>query len=620
MPSLSDIRKRIFGPSRSEMRADFDQRMERMELQVEQARDRAYRMGVASGVDMTFGQFGYETNTDLRGSTRWETYAKMEADPHVKAALRSNMLPLMLADWEYVPASDKAVDIEAAELCNANLLCQADNRYGEKFYLQTSWLQRLFEILDMLRSGFSMFAYTMRPQGSKIVYDRLQWLEPDSVDPYGWEIDDQDNILRVNRTYKDATDRYRYKDPIEADRLVLYPWELKGARFEGNPFIRAMYGAWYRKEHYLRWAAIGGQRFAAPMPIISYPSEFKNTEGLVDLVEEVAKASRGTSPDLGFGMFPRASDGGKVEVDFPASKVEQVDRMRSMIDGENAEISHGGAIKSQLLGETSSGSRALGESIKGEEMPLRQAVALIICDYENRGVGNLLGIANRLVKLNFANANTPMLTVRNLDHNERLDNYALKISAWKAGIIPKDPDARRQMCEPLDLELPDEAYDVQPPPDLPSPPIQKQNKGEQPEEPDGKAAVASVSLGSVEDFRKRIEPLLKPVQEGRPSGGGFRYPTVLESKFCNLAAVQVSYRDGEQDIKTALRRIRQDMIGDLMGRLRNGKISKRNIESQRRSKFRQFKRSQSVLAAELDRVGERGMDHAKDEIKKQGRQ
>lgn len=610
MPESKSLWRRIIGPSRREL----GQQIAQLQTANDKLLQRAYRQSASSGVEMTMGQYDYEFNEALRGSARWDTYDKMQTDPHIKASLRATVLPLVLGTWEYVPGSDAAKDIEAAELCNANLLCQPTDTYGEEFYSETPWEQRLIEILDMLASGYAMFVISAKEVGGKLVYDRLQWLEPSTVDPRGWQLDEQDRIKQILRTYKQPSGRYVYKDPIDVDRVALYVWDFKGARFEGHSFMRSMYGAWFRKEYALRMSTIGVQKFADPMPVVSYPRDFSDTDGLVDRVEEAGKLSRGTAPARSFAYFPKGKDGDKVEIDYPAAVVERVDRLRGVIDGENAEIAHAGSTKSQLLGETESGSRALGESIKGEEIPLRRAVATVVCGYENRGIAHLDGLAPRLVRTNLAGVKRmPMLVCRDIDPDEGLEKFDARVAAWKAGIIPKHEDARRQLCEPLGIELPDDAYEVQePPPFVP---------GQQPnpfDDDDDDQAEMVVKLESADEFRKRIAPLLEPTKEGRPKAGGFRYPNRLEAEYVNLAAVGESFRVGEQDIRTTLRSIGRDMKAELMGRLKAGKINTRNLESQRRSKFRKAAKSKETLLKDIERVGRQGMAHVKEELRRQG--
>src|SRR5206468_1013722 len=111
----------------------------------------------ASGVPITGGAYHYELTKALQGRQRWEVLDRMEADSHVKGTIRDNTLPLLTAKWDVKPASSSARDTDAAEFVSANLLRAGGDTYGEDYYCQTSFIgQRLPEICDMLRAGYSM--------------------------------------------------------------------------------------------------------------------------------------------------------------------------------------------------------------------------------------------------------------------------------------------------------------------------------------------------------------------------------------------------------------------------------------------------------------------------------
>ena len=84
-----------------------------------------------------------------------------------------------------------------------------------------------------------------------------------------------------------------------------------------------------------------------------------------------------------------------------------------------------------------------------------------------------------------------------------------------------------------------------------------------------------------------------------------------------LAEVQESFRVGERDILTTLRGVRTAMIGDLMQRLRDGKITTRNLKSQRRSAFKGTRRAEADLRRVFKSIGKRGAQHVTNELDRQ---
>jgi len=520
MSSLVQRFKDWRGPTKRELMAEI------IHLQETQKKFGRSNSPVASGVDLGYGEFQYDTNAALHGADKHAIYDRMETDPHIKGVLLDRALPLITAEWEIKPASDKPKDLEIAEFCAANLLRQPSERFGREYWIQTSWkAQRLPEILSMLLNGYALFVSTWKRVGTRVVYDRLQWIEPNTVDgSHPWDIDDEDNILAVNRKLTTPQQSFLYDEKIAADRLALYPWDIKGARYEGRSFVRAMYGAWLRKEFLLQQAAIWAQKVGAPVPIGHYPPGATATD--ISRFKQLVMAMRGKSPAEAFGMFEKTSDGLEYDVKYAGSEVGEVDRMRSLIDGENKEIHQGGRDSSAMLGETGNGgSRALGESKGKGEIKLTQAIGEIVCEWENHGAGNLRGTLEKLVSRNYSVKVYPELVCTKVDP---FQNFQETLEAYKAGIVPKTPDAKRQICEGvLGLNLPDDAYEIEsPPPGLPgaTPPGNDNDPGQSPrpgtdDEQDQEAA----ALAAKEDLRKRFADLLKPVEEGRPRSGG-RFP------------------------------------------------------------------------------------------------
>jgi hypothetical protein len=582
-------------------------------------------MGHSSGVPQTVGgignQFTYEENTKLRGSTKWATLDEMENDPHVKGSLRTNTTTLLGAMWDIQAASEDPRDELIRDFVASNLLRESNDNFGREYWVSTSWKQRLFEILQMLRDGFSMFGVTMRRQGRFVVYDTLKWLEPSSVDPYGWEMDADDRIINVKRTYQNSVGRYVFDEDLPVEQIALYVWELKGARFEGRPMIRSMYGPWFRKDFVERISAIYAQKIGAPIPVGLYPAGMDATQR--SAFEDFVQTMTGMSPAEAWGSFPFKGDE-KPEFHYLGAEHDAEHGLTKIADHNNQEIGHAGGTSSEVLGETQSGSRALGESKGDREMLHVEAVAGWVAETESHGSGNVQGLIERLVDLNFPNVKAyPELVCSKIDRNAGKDTLAHVPALYSAGIIPNVPEARRQLTERVGLNLPDDAYEVEEPPSQPEPadteeaPQAGSPRGETESEGGSEPMAASLALESADDFRARIAPLLEPAGRA-PIGAGFRPPTVLEVRVVALVEVNESFRIGERDTLNVLRDSRAAMVRELFTRLRAGKITTRNLESQRRSAFRGRKRWEGSLQRVFSSVARVGAGHVDDEIGRQG--
>ena len=502
-------------------------------VELKEAMIRARNKQFASGVDLNWGKYGYEARTELTGTKKWDTLDAMEADPHIKGALRSSAMPLVNAEWRYEAASDKRKDKDAADLCNANLLRLPTDRYGYEFWVQSSWNQRLSEILQMLRDGFSMFGVSMHPVKGKWVYDRIQWLEPASVDTHGWVLDGEDNLVSVKRTFADAMSRYKTLEPLPAASLALYVWDLRGARFEGRPFVRSMYGPWKMKTNIQLWSAIWAQKVGSPIPLGTYPESWGSNSSEVDNFSEFVQAARGQSPAEAFGVFPQDAEGHGPKLEFAGAQFSVERGMTELTDSMNNEIAHGGGTsKGDMLGETQSGSRALGNTQGEKDMLMVSALSKIVSEFEMHGVANLNGMVERLVRVNFADIKSlPVLRCSKIDPDEGMRDVERLIKASQAGLVPKHPMVRQQVTEKFGLRLPKEAYEKDPEPP-PMPP--RMNEGGRPVEPGGgheqtderrvrRDDAKEVAAASMDSFKERLARLLEPVEGGAPGSGG-RFP------------------------------------------------------------------------------------------------
>ena len=614
MPTLAQRYRDWRGPSRADLQAQI--------AHLESNKFKRYNP-VPSGVAISFNQFSTELNAELTGKGKWDLLERLALDPHVKDALRSITLPLVNADWEIEPASDDPRDEEIAEFVSANLLRKGGDKYGPEYYLQTPWkATRLREILDMLESGFSMFAKSTKIVSGKRCYKRLQWLEPRSVDPRGWNLNDDDELIEVLRTYTTPSNEVKFIEPIPAEQLLLYVWDMKGSRFEGRPLTRAMFGAWKRKEFKLQQGAVLAQKLGSPVPVVFYPQG--TPPAAIPALKVLAKSLRGTSSAEAYYVGPQGNDGNSPDVKYIGAE-HNIDRgFNDSIMAENMEIAHAAGNTSSSLGEGSSGSRALGDSKGLSEMVLVEAVAEIVGEFETHGLANLPGPIEELVDWNFANVTAyPRLVSSKINQFAIQRGFEQTVEAWNAGIIPKIADARRQIVETnLGLNLNDDEYDIEDPIPLPNPLNPSQPVGSPPvsgstgdgenndEEP------RKLSLESAADFRARIAPMLEPAEEA-PIGGGFRGRTKLETAVLNLGSISQAFRVGETDILAVLRATHRSMIDELLGRLRAGTITLRNIESQRRSAFKGKAKAKTALRRVFKRSGVAGWTAVADEVARQ---
>ena len=410
---------------------------------------------------------------------------------------------------------------------------------------------------------------------------------------------------------------------IDSENLILYVWDMRGARFEGTPFIRSMYGAWYRKDFVQRMATIWSQKVGAPPPVGFYPQSWADEDAR--RFEQFIRELRGTAPTHSYFVGPKGSDGSAADVSYAGAETGDIDRSRSVIEQENAEIAHVGGTKHMLLGETASGARAVGETQQRLEMLQVKAIGEIVCEWETHGVGNLPGLIEELVDRNYRGVSSyPELTVSAIAPGELTETLDSLIAAKAAGLVPDHPDLRRQVVERLGYVLPDDAYELEPvnaawAPGQPMDPAAEAD-AEEPDDPEAEdpeaedAKDAALEAFTTTDTGSLAGRLLDPVGQ---ANGRRRPLTRLEAEFVDLAAVQRSFRVGEEDCLAGLKQVFRLAQAELKNRVVAEKINRRSIDSQRRSNFRAYGRAMGELLPALVATGEKGCGHVADELGRQ---
>jgi hypothetical protein len=607
----------------------------RQQMQSQISNSRSGNQPISSGVEVNFGEFFYELNEKLQGPSRFDVWEEMSNDPHIKGGLRLNTLPLKKARWDIVPADKSPEAQDHADFCKANLLRIPTKKYGAEYFIQTPWkAQRIDEVLRFLQDGFALFVGTMKRVDLFKVFSRLQWVEPKTLQgTEPWVLDHDDTILGVKRTYQDPKSLNFVDEEIPARRLFLYGWEIIGARYPGNPLIRSQYGPWMRKDFIQRMGAIWAQKVGAPPPWGSYPQGTEHNT--IRRFEEFVQSLRGTAPAEAY-FFGEQGKEQDFQVGYAGADVGDVDRMRSLIDGENREISHGLGSVTQNLGETGTGNRALGGIIGMLEMVMVEAIGETIGEQETGGIGNLRGPIQVLIDENFGPQHSyPTLEVSNVNPLFFIQSVDKLAAAVNAGLVPKHPLVKRQVTEAWGFKLPDDAFEEEEKPPRRPPPgdkegdedevdpteDEKEGDGLDDEEPEEEPEEGLTVLEArLDRFRKRVAPLLEAAagkEEATRKGGRFpRAPNRAETEIVRLQAVDEAFRVGEEETLGELKRINAMMIKDLMNRLESGKVSRRTLDGLRRSKFKGQRGAIVSLTEVFKRIGVTGTEHVEEELKR----
>jgi len=244
---------------------------------------------------------------------------------------------------------------------------------------------------------------------------------------------------------------------------------------------------------------------------------------------------RGSAPAEAYGLFPMGAGGEKAEFAFAEPTSADVDRVGSIVAGENAEMSHGGGTKSEMLGETSSGSRAMGRDQRQGGMVFVKGAVRYLLSQVNVATGNVMGEVRHLVDTNYSGVKKyPRIVCSRIDPDEGLRALERLVPAVREGIIPNHRDTRKQVTTRVGIELPDEAFDEEPEPQS-SNPFNRDGRSASDRDDDGTAPprrrpedrgeremAAVAQFESREEFEARIAPLLEC--EGGAADSGGRFP------------------------------------------------------------------------------------------------
>src|SRR5688500_12517460 len=195
---------------------------------------------------------------------------------------------------------------------------------------------------------------------------------------------------------------------VPGEFLVVFSNEKEGDNYEGIAALRSMYGAWLRKNLYLKLAAIGVEKYAIGTPIGTVPP---GKEKSAELASFEILLENYTSNEKAYIIKP---SGWEIEIqkqDFDAEKIKE------LIIMENTEMVNSMVANFLALGMNSSGgSYSLGVDLADFFMATIQSYADIIAEELNRCV------IPRLIKMNFGPQECyPKIKVTGIDDNAGID-------------------------------------------------------------------------------------------------------------------------------------------------------------------------------------------------------
>lgn len=349
-----------------------------------------------AGVKISAGIYHEEYLAKLRGQNRVRAFEEMLNHPAVAGQLRSLTYPLLIAELDIVPPEDPTEDEQdAADLCSANLLRKPRGKFGREFFSETSLMQRLQEVMQALSYGAAVFITDRKwvqsgPVGYRI-FERLRYVFPHTIER--WWVSNEDRLLGLTQRFILPESNKTVRHDILVERLDVRAWGILGSQFEGNPFVRPMWGPFSQVRLLERLEMIDAQRRGAPIPVYQHGETAEpDAEEAADKVLESIRAGVTERADA---QIPPGAQLSFMKMDGTPANIPEI------ISRKSLDISRPAGQQFMELGQTQTGSRAVAEDQKSVATVFMQMVAAWVVETETNGVGHMPGLIEKLTGDNY---------------------------------------------------------------------------------------------------------------------------------------------------------------------------------------------------------------------------
>jgi phage gp29-like protein len=195
-----------------------------------------------------------EYNLNLTGKLAIRVYDEMSrSDGTVHQALEMVKLPIMGLNWSVEPASEDAVDVEAAGLVEQEL-----------FNRSLNWNAVIDNCNDMLDFGYSVMEKTYElidfEGKTRIGIKELGYRKQTSV--YAWETKEKKPGITQQLIGEQIS--------IPMQKLIVFTNKKKGDNYEGISLLRYCYRDWYMKKTLVKVNGINIERLGAGVPVVEF--------------------------------------------------------------------------------------------------------------------------------------------------------------------------------------------------------------------------------------------------------------------------------------------------------------------------------------------------------------
>lgn len=473
-----------------------------------------------------------EYNPTLEGLSAFSTYEKMRrSDAQVAATLMSMKLPIRSAEWTVTaPENATPVEQEAADLVRECLLEEI------KFDAVVR------NALLMLDFGCVAHADHWYVDGNRVRIKKLKPLLP--VTFQRWLTDGEENLVGIEQ-YGAKGDTY-ITAIVPADRLALFTFEQEGANFAGRSMLRAVYQHWYIKSNLYKIDAISIERngMGVPYAIMAENAKKEDRDTALAYVEKLSTHEKaGIVLPNGWVFGLKGVEG-------------QLRDPKESIAHHNMMIAMAALAQFMMLGQSSGGNRALGESLGDFFYMGLQATAKAISEELSRTT------IRRLCDYNFAGMKRyPKIVAQKIQGIEFGTLYAALKEFAGAGLVQGDDELEAYLRKTMGLPEAGKEPRVKPAPVVMAPAAQPDHSLK---------AVPPAEVKPVEEkLLQASDHSLKAVPLGRQAGTVGSDGARRAEKCVALAEIVGELDRGRDEIAAALRRAKSRVQKEVVNKLVN---------------------------------------------------
>ncbi|MEV4287361.1 hypothetical protein AB0K40_17795 [Nonomuraea bangladeshensis] len=349
-----------------------------------------------------------------------QTYSLMRTDPQLTAVLSAYTLPIRRATWSVDPAGCRPEVVQMVADDLGLPILGVDAEPGPARRRGVRWADHLRLALLSLTFGFMPFERRYAIVNGQARLVNLGERMPHTIGQIQ---------LAKDESVQSITQNLAAVRPIPANRLVWYVHDREAANWTGRSLLRPAYGAWLLKHETWRVHATSIRRFGMGVPSVSAPTGA--TPAQVAEAQRLASAMR-VGDRAGVGL----PDGFKLAITGMTGSVPDAMGFIRYLDQQMSRQALAGLMD---LGDTSNGSRALGDSFLDFFLLSLQSIADEIADTATVGQQGMPGIITDIVDLNWGpDEPAPRIVVSDVGSRQEVTAAAIE-QLIRSGALSPDP-------------------------------------------------------------------------------------------------------------------------------------------------------------------------------------